>query len=173
LDANVLYPFTLRDTLLRCAESDLFQPFWSEQVLAEATHNLVKKGVMDEAKANRLVAQLKSAFPEALVEGYGELISAMRNHPKDRHVAAAAVKASARVIVTFNLADFNELVDGFEAQAPDEFLCHLNDLDPPMMIEIIRQQAADLENPPRTAVEIANALAKMAPEFGTTLLRSL
>ncbi|MCO5170385.1 MAG: PIN domain-containing protein [Planctomycetes bacterium] len=33
LDANVLYPFTLRDTLLRAASRGLFQVYWSEQFL--------------------------------------------------------------------------------------------------------------------------------------------
>jgi predicted nucleic acid-binding protein len=173
LDANVLYPFTLRDTLLRCAESDLYQPYWSAEILDEATRNLVRNGVMSESKAKRLTAQMTSAFPEAMVEGHEELIPAMRNHPKDCHVAAAAVKAGARVIVTFNLSDFENLPDGFEAQSPDEFLCHLYDLDPSMMIEIIRQQAGDLENPPRTVEEVATALAKSVPEFGAILLARL
>ena len=33
LDANVLYPFTLRDTLLRAAAEDLFQVYWSAKIL--------------------------------------------------------------------------------------------------------------------------------------------
>lgn len=173
LDACVLYPFTLRDTLLRCAEGDLYQPYWSEEVLDEATRNLVRNSVMSEAKAKRLAAQMKRAFPEAMVDGHQDLIAAMRNHTKDRHVAAAAVKTGARVIVTFNLTDFQNLPDGFEAQSPDVFLCHLHDLDPDVMLGIIRQQAADLENPPRTALEIAQALAKLVPEFGAILLEGL
>lgn len=173
LDANVLYPFTLRDTLLRCAESDLYQPFWSAEVLDEATRNLVKNGVMAKTQAERLSAHIKLAFPEAMVDGHEDLVGAMRNHPKDAHVAAAAVKAGARVIVTFNLSDFENLPDGYEAQSPDEFLCHLHDLDPDMMLDIIRQQAADLTNPSRTAVEIAQALARQLPNFGATLLKAL
>jgi hypothetical protein len=57
-----------------------------------------------------------------MVVGYAALVPAMLNHEKDRHVAAAAVKASAQVIVTSNLRDFVALPDGIEAQAPDEFL---------------------------------------------------
>lgn len=44
LDANVLFPFTLRDTLLRAAAVRMFQAYWSEEILAEATRNLVKTG---------------------------------------------------------------------------------------------------------------------------------
>ena len=35
------------------------------------------------------------------------LVAAMQNDDKDRHVVAAAVKASAQVIVTSNLKDFS------------------------------------------------------------------
>ncbi len=46
LDANVLYPFTLRDTLLRAAANDFFQVHWSEAILDETTGNLVANGIM-------------------------------------------------------------------------------------------------------------------------------
>lgn len=36
LDANVLYPFQLRNFLLHAAEFDLFQPIWSAEILEEA-----------------------------------------------------------------------------------------------------------------------------------------
>jgi hypothetical protein len=35
LDANVLYPFSLRDTLLRLAELKLYTPLWSERLTRE------------------------------------------------------------------------------------------------------------------------------------------
>ena len=41
LDACVLFPFSLRDTLLRAAAKDLYQLYWSEQILEEARRNLV------------------------------------------------------------------------------------------------------------------------------------
>ncbi len=46
---------------------------------------------------------MKKAFPEALVTGHEPLIPGMPNAPGDRHVAAAAMKAGAQVIVTSNL----------------------------------------------------------------------
>lgn len=46
LDANVLFPFTLRDILLRAAAAGCYQVYSSEQILVEATHNLVETGTM-------------------------------------------------------------------------------------------------------------------------------
>jgi hypothetical protein len=46
---------------------------------------------------------MNKAFPEALVTNHESLIAGMKNDEKDRHVAAAAVKAGAQVIVTMNL----------------------------------------------------------------------
>lgn len=127
LDANVLYPFTLRDTLLRAAAAGLFQAYWSEEILDEATRNLVDHGVMHAAQAARLRAAMANAFPEALVSGHEHLTAGLKSDEKDRHVVAAAVKAGAQVIVTANLADFRHLPEGIEAQSPDEFLTNLFD----------------------------------------------
>jgi PIN domain len=44
LDANVLYPFSLRDTLLRLAERELYVLAWSERILDEVSRNLVDDG---------------------------------------------------------------------------------------------------------------------------------
>jgi hypothetical protein len=109
LDANVLFPFSLRDTLLRAAAAGFYQLRWSSQILDEVTRNLVSSGAMSEEKARKLRAIMEREFPEAEVTGYEHLIAAMRNHEKDRHVAAAAVKASAQVITTSNLKDFADL----------------------------------------------------------------
>lgn len=172
LDACVLYPFTLRDTLLRCAEADLYQPYWSERVLEEATRNLVKDTILTEAKATRLTRAMNEAFPAAMVGDYADLEAGMRNDPKDRHVAAAALKAGARVIVSSNVRDFRDLPDGYEVQSPDEFLCDLFDLDPELLVEIVREQAADLRNPPRSFEEVVEVLAKVVPNFAKQVLEA-
>lgn len=165
LDANVLFPFTLRDTLLRAAAAGFYQLRWTSQILDEVTRNLVSTGTMPEDRANRLRAIMKREFPEADVVGYEHLIDAMPNDPKDRHVVAAAVKAGAQVITTANLKDFSALPDGVEAQSPDEFLCNLFDLDPNGVEELLRDQAADLVKPTMTFEELLERLTKVAPEF--------
>ena len=165
LDANVLFPFTLRDTLLRAAYADLYQVRWSAEILDETTRNLIGTGRMTDQQAQHLVEQMSQAFPEAMIEGYEPLTPTMLNDEKDRHVAAAAVKAGAEVIVTNNLKDFRNLPPGIEVQSPDTFLCDLFDLDPSRMVNLLRQQAGALKNPPRSFEELLVGLSKSTPSF--------
>lgn len=165
LDANVLFPFTLRDTLLRAAHAGYFQVYWSEEILEETTRNLKKQGRMSDDQAEHLVREMAKAFPEASIHGYELLIPAMQNDEKDRHVAAAAVKAGAEVIVTSNLKDFKHLPDGIEAQGPDEFLVDLLDLYGEAIVQMLHMQAAALKNPEKTLVQLLEGLAKTAPQF--------
>lgn len=90
LDANVLFPFTIRDTLLRAAALGMFQAHWSEEILAEATRNLITTGRMNDEQAAHLMAAMRSAFPEAMVQDYEQLIPSMLNDEKDRHVVMSS-----------------------------------------------------------------------------------
>jgi predicted nucleic acid-binding protein len=96
LDTCVLYSSTLRDTLLRIAETDAFRPLWSADVLAELKSVLEREAHVDSGKTSRLIGQLQQAFPASEVVDYDALIDAMTCHPKDRHVLAAAVAGGAR-----------------------------------------------------------------------------
>lgn len=165
LDANVLFPFSLRDTLLRAADAGYYQLYWSEEILAEAHRNLVARGHITQEQADRLFSTMREAFPEAMVVDHEPLIEGMANDPKDRHVAAAAVKAGAQVIVTFNTNDFRTLPEGIEAQGPSTFLSNIFDLDPRGVIDLLRRQARALEKPPKTFDQLIDGLAKTVPGF--------
>ena len=90
LDACVLLPAPLRDTLLRLAEPPrLYLPRWSEEILA--FRNLERRIGLSKAKTAYLAGQLRKHFADSWVVGYEPLIDRMGNHPKDRHVLAAAV----------------------------------------------------------------------------------
>ena len=171
LDANVLFPLSLRDTLLRCAAADLYQLHWSEHILDEMERNLTSTGATTPEQARRLRTTMEGAFPEARATDYESLIPTMPNHDKDRHVAAAALKAGAQVIVTSNLKDFQALPEGIEAQSPDEFLCNVFDLDPAAVTEVIQQQAQALRKPPRSFQALLGGLEKTVPAF-VSLVRS-
>lgn len=173
VDANVLFPLTLRDTVLRAAASDFYQLRWTAEILDEMERNLVAKTAVTAEKATRLRAQMERFFPDAMVTGYQPLVEAMKNDTKDRHVAAAAVKSGAQVIATANLKDFTLLPDGIEAQSPDDFLCNLFDLDPQRFVEMIREQAGDLRKPPVTFDELLVRLSRTVPELVRTVRQSL
>ncbi len=100
LDADVLYPLPLRDTLLSAAAAGCYQPRWSKAIVEEAIRNLVTDERLTLAKANRFRQTLSREFEDALVEGYELLIDNMPNDPKDRHVAACAAHGGASLIVT-------------------------------------------------------------------------
>jgi hypothetical protein len=134
-------------------------------VLFPLTWNLVSTGIVPVDKAARLRATMEKYFPEAQVTDFEPLIPAMKNHPEDRHVVAAAVQAGAQVIATSNLKDFATLPDGIEAQSPDQFLCNLFDLDPPTLIEMLREQAADLVKPPVAFDELLERLRRAVPDL--------
>lgn len=92
LDACVLIPMPLADTLLRMAEHPrLYRPQWTDMIIEEVSRNLVLKFNKTMAQAVHRETELKKAFPEAWVEGYLPLVAQMNNDSKDRHVLAAAV----------------------------------------------------------------------------------
>ena len=172
VDSCVIFPMPLCDTMLRAAETDLYIVHFSQEILDGVTRNLVKKGRMTEFKAARFQEMIKNTFPEAMVEVPASLVEAMTNHPGDRHVLAAAIIANAKIIVSDNLKHFPpEALEpyGIEVQHPDVFLTQLFDNDPESMVEVIRQQAEDLKNPPQTVAEIIEKLEKnnRVPEFAS------
>jgi predicted nucleic acid-binding protein len=142
----VLYPAYLCDTLLRLAEASAYRPLWSADVLAELRRDLIGRGIAAE-RVDRRIAHMARSFPDALVDGYESLIDGMTNDPKDRHVLAAAIRANAEVLVTFNMSDFPEpALKPYDVVAihPDEFLLDQLDLYPGVTVEVMRQQAASL-----------------------------
>ena len=126
MDACVLVPAALRDTLLRLAEHPrLYVPRWSEEIIAETVRNLQNRIGLPAEKTDYLVAQLRKHFPDSWVPGYERLVASMDNHPKDRHVLAAAVKCGAQVVVTYHKRHFPAAATkpwGIDVQGPSAFL---------------------------------------------------
>jgi predicted nucleic acid-binding protein len=167
LDANVLFPASLRDTLLRTATAGLYRLQLTDDILEEVRRNLVKNN-MPEVNAQRLIDVIKNVYEDAFVTRHDELINVMRNQEKDRHVLAAAVKSGAQVIVTQNLKDFpQQALEPYdiEAQSPDDFLVHLLHLNKGLMAKILLEQARDLRKPARTVSEVLDTLAQHVPTF--------
>lgn len=174
LDACVLFNAPIRDTLLRAAEHGLYRVHWSQRILDETIRNLLKTGRLNENQAKHLVTEMANAFPEAMVEVDDDLIAAMKNDPKDRHVAATALACSGQVIVTFNLGDFKPEHIGqlnIEAQHPDVFLLYLFHLHPEVMITILIEQAEDLTDV--SLDQLLTKLEKHVPKFAAAVRSQL
>lgn len=173
LDADVLFPMVLRDTLLRAAAAGCFRLHWSSRIRDEVTRNLIDPYGMEGAKAIALWALMEEVFPEAEVGGWEALEPTMRNHPKDRHVAAAAATIGAQIIVTSNIRDFADLPAGVEAMTPDQFLSVLLETAPVALISALRVQAAGYRRPPMSAAELVQQLAALAPTFSAAAARAI
>ncbi|MGH3168611.1 MAG: PIN domain-containing protein [Trebonia sp.] len=126
-DANVLYPNTLRDLLIRIAQSGTVQAKRTNEILDEMLAALLRnRPDVPPAKLGRLRELMNAAVRDCLVTGYEPLVEGLKlPDPKDRHVLAAAIKTGAQVIVTRNLKDF-PAADlnpwDIEAKSPDAFV---------------------------------------------------
>jgi predicted nucleic acid-binding protein len=167
LDADVIYPLPLRDTLMSAAFEGCFQPVWSAEILDEAIRNLLADNRITPEGAVRLRRDLDRHFEDALVHSYRPLVAKMRNHPKDRHVAACAVAGDADLIVTSNIKDFAHLPDGIAAVTPDDFLLRILEETPNLLRTALAAQSARLKRKPMTVDAIVQLLSTVAPKFAT------
>ena len=165
LDACVLVPITLADTLLRLAERDLYRPLWSERILDEAMEATLKVHPdLSGAPVERRFAAIRATFEDACVMGWEsvELVLPLPD-PNDLHVLAAALRGQADAIVTANLRDFPadhlKSLD-LEVIHPNDFLLDQLDLDPRTVIDTIREQAAHTRHPPLEPVDLLARLAR-------------
>jgi hypothetical protein len=152
-DACVLYPAPLRDFLMWLGLSGKYQARWTERINEEWQRNLlIKRPDLTQAQLDRTAHLMQIAIPDALVDGYEDLIAGLSlPDADDRHVLAAAIRCRASVIVTFNERDFpREALEpfGIEAQHPDAFIDDLFDLDPAVVIHAAQRQRTQLKHPP-------------------------
>ena|SRR5579872_2440961 len=75
LDACVLAPMPLCDTLLRCAEEPaLFRLLWSDTILEEVHRTLNQKFGYSREQCDYRIRKMREAFPEACVPVPDELL---------------------------------------------------------------------------------------------------
>jgi len=107
---------------------------------------------------------MDASVRDAKVFGYEELIEGLvLPDLDDRHVLAAAIKAGADAIVTFNLKDFPRAVLSkydIEAIHPDEFIYSQIDLVSAIACGAIKRQRESLKNPPKAKDEFLAILQK-------------
>ncbi len=163
-DACVLYPAPMRDFLLNLALTDLFAARWTDRIHQEWIDNLLEhRPELSCDKLERTRDLMNLAVPDSLILGYEPLIEGLDlPDANDRHVLAAAIRAGAQAIVTFNLKDFPpEKLEpfGIEALHPDEFVTYQMELHEGTVVSAAKAQRANLKNPPISPDQLLQTLA--------------
>lgn len=145
--------------------SDLFRARWTETILDEWSRNLQKnRPDLKPEQLERTRRLMNECTLDCLVSGYEDLIPGLHlPDPDDRHVLAAAIRAQAGVIVTFNLTDFpREYLAGFgiESQHPDDFIVHLLNISPGTVCKAVKQHRQSLRNPPKSVDDYFDTLER-------------
>jgi len=177
-DACVLYPAPLRDLLIRLANTGIVRGRWSATILDECFRNiLANRPDLRPDALDRTRELMRQAVPDCMVSGFEDLIEALElPDPDDRHVLAAAIRAGAQAIVTFNLADFpSEKLASYniEAKHPDDFVLDAIDLAPGLVTAVVSQQAKALKSPPRSVGELLDTLRDQRLVRSVAKLREL
>jgi predicted nucleic acid-binding protein len=156
-DSCVLYPAPLRDLLLSIAAAPgaTIQARWTDKILDETFDNILKdRKDLDPKKLANTRADMIEAVPDCLVTGYEGLIAGLGlPDPDDRHVLAAAIRANAQAIITFNLKDFPEAALAeyhIEPKHPDDFLVETLDLAEGLVVQATAEILGRLKKPPKT-----------------------
>lgn len=149
---------------MRLAMTGLFKAHWTDQIHDEWINGLKRE--KDEEGNQRIpdhvllrTRELMDAHVyDAKVENYEHLMKHVQlPDPDDCHVVAAAIKANADAIVTYNLKDFpaEYLLQNFNLEVihPDDFFRYQFDLNPAVAIAAFKNQWLALKKPPMTREE--------------------
>lgn len=178
LDANVLYPYRMRDALLRFAEAGLFRARWSPAILDEWRRSLLARHPELEGSIHAQIRAMARAFPESCVTGGDALITSLDlPDANDRHVLATAIRTGAEHIVTENLKDFPDGAlepFGITAVTADDFLSSTFELYPGDAFRAMRTMRRAYANPPFSPGEfIFDLQAKGLPKLASMLKESI
>lgn len=143
---------------MHLAVTDLYRAKWTDAIHDEWIRNVLKnRPDLKPEQLQRTRELMNAHVRDCLVTGYEPLIEGITlPDPDDRHVLAAAIRAGADLIVTFNVKDFPEEVlkpYGIEAQHPDDFLIFQIDLAPNIVCAAAKRHRASLKNPPKDVEE--------------------
>jgi predicted nucleic acid-binding protein len=164
-DANGFFGARLRSLIVELAQTGQFRARWSEEVHTEWMAAVIAKRPDITAGALACVkTQMNAAVPDCVVSGYQFLIDALvLPDPEDRHVLAAAIRADASVIVTFNEKDFpGDLLSplGLHTRHPDDFIIDVESLDRALFVEHVALDIGHYRSPPLSVADYCSGLCK-------------
>jgi predicted nucleic acid-binding protein len=175
-DANVLVGNTLRDLLVRIAQTGLVQAKWTDRILDEALAAVQKiHSDIPPEKLARLRALMIDAVPDCLVTGHEPLIDGLHlRDPQDRHVLAAGIKSGAQVIVTMDKDFTAEALEPWdiEAKHPDDFVLDQMDIDDRLIWGCVQQIVDSRKRRPVTTEDVLGELERSGLVQSAAALRS-
>jgi predicted nucleic acid-binding protein len=164
------------DLMLALTEDAMHEILWTETLLAEWEHVIVRERRRSPTSAAAITAAIREFFPEGQVveDAYAALIEEMPGADlDDRHHMAAAVAGGASAIVTWNRRDFPAdglARHGIQVMDPDEYLCGLIVEFPHEVVDTITRMAGQKKRPPLTAYDLADSLDNAGvPNFAARL----
>lgn len=168
-DACVLYPAPLRDLLIELATRGMFRGRWTNRIHDEWIENLLKnRPDLTRGQLERTRQLMNERVLDCLITDYEDLIkNTILPDQNDGHILAAAIKAQAQIIVTYNVKDFPcEILKRFEieAQHPDTFLRHQLDLKLPIFLSSVKNIRERLKKPPLSADQYLAILFSHLPQ---------
>jgi predicted nucleic acid-binding protein len=166
LDADVLFPFQLRNLLLHLAAEERFTPLWSDEIVVEFVRALQRDAGLSAEKCEHLIREMRRHFPDVWGEGYsGAADDVPLPDEGDRHVVALALHYEADFIVTRNLRHFPAEVLhplGVEVVHPDTFVEILFLLDPAAVVAAAELHRRSLRSHPLSPTAYLHSLGTRA-----------
>jgi predicted nucleic acid-binding protein len=152
---------------MHLALADLFQGRWTNHIHEEWIRNVLKdKPYLKNEHLQKIRQLMDENTRDCLIDGYEPLINELvLPDPNDRHVLAAAIHASASVIVTFNVKDFPDAITNkynIEAKHPDDFISQLLEIAPGIICGVIKRLRIIFKNPTVSGGEYLEILEKQS-----------
>ncbi len=166
LDACVLFPVAVCDSLLSVAVTGLFAAKWTRRIEDEWIRSLEKKYDRPPGTFDTRRDAMRDACPDWEVpeQAWAPLEQGLQlRDADDRHVLAAAIAGHADCVVTANLRHFpaDELEPfGIEAIHPDDFLVAQLDLDQVAVLSAFKEQRSRLKKGSYTPEAFADGLER-------------
>lgn len=164
IDTSELYPFTIMDVLLTLAEDLLFTWVWTDEVLAEWEHVIVREGRRTAESAASVSAAVRRHFGRYRIDPAlyrDNTTDAMSPDPDDRAHAAAAIHGDVDALLTRDMKHLRTapvLAAGVRVMTSDDFLVDLLERRRRDVLASFAHAVARKKDPPMTRHDLIDRL---------------
>jgi predicted nucleic acid-binding protein len=140
VDACVLAEAAVSDLLFRLSTAiECIELRWSSQIWDETRKTLIRKLGWSPELVDRRIYAATSWFGDSMVVDFEHLIEGCKNHPKDRHVLAAAIHSNATHLITYNTKDFPVDMSSVQIVQPSDFFVSVLKHHPETVIRVLHE----------------------------------